>query len=253
MLTEDILADPTDPDSDVIATDVPEIAMMGGSYGGGIQMTTVDPRIQAIVPSIAWNSLNQSLYPDNVFKTGWANVLAGALLLPTSPGDLPGGSNQAASGLTRVNSQITQALITGNLFGFISESGQAVLSSSGPTTLLSKLNAPVLFNQGTVDALFPLQQAVENAQTLLEQNPYLNGTIDPSSMGYRGRGPQDDLVLRRPRCLHHADRCSADRAEHRDVPGGHDLGQLTRSNICGTSRPPSLHRWDRARSGLPCS
>ncbi len=177
VLTEDILTDPSDPNSDVIATDVPEIAMMGGSYGGGIQMTTVDPRIQAVVPSIAWNSLNQSLYPDNVFKTGWANVLAGALLLPNSSGE-------SASGLTRVNSQITQALITGNLFGFISESGQAVLSSSGPTTLLSKLNAPVMFNQGTVDALFPLQQAVENAQTLLEQNPYLNGTIEPTPTVY---------------------------------------------------------------------
>lgn len=145
---------------------VPDIAMMGGSYGGGIQMTTVDPRIRAIVPSIAWNSLNQSLYPNNVFKTAWANVLAFALLLP------PGNS---ASSLNRVNSQITQALITGNLFGFISETAQAVLSSSGPTSLLTKLSIPTMYDQGIVDALFPLQQSLENAQTQLEQNPFFQG------------------------------------------------------------------------------
>jgi ABC-2 type transport system ATP-binding protein len=144
----------------------PAIAMLGGSYGGGIQMTTVDPRIDAVVPAIAWNSLNESLYPNNVFKTGWANVLASALLLPLG---------NSASGLNRVNSQITQALLTGNLFGFISESGQAVLSSSGPTSLLTKLDIPTMYVQGIIDALFPLQQAVQNAQTQLEQNPFFAG------------------------------------------------------------------------------
>jgi ABC-2 type transport system ATP-binding protein len=138
----------------------PDIAMMGGSYGGGIQMTTVDPRIKAIVPAIAWNSLNQSLYPDNVFKTAWANALAEALLL------------SGASSIDRINAQVTQALITGNLFGFISQSGQAVLASSGPTSLLTKLNVPTMYVQGIVDALFPLEQSIENAQTQLEQNPF---------------------------------------------------------------------------------
>ena len=138
----------------------PDIAMMGGSYGGGIQMTTVDPRIKAIVPAIAWNSLNQSLYPDNVFKTAWANALAEALLL------------SGASSIDRINAQVTQALLTGNLFGFISQSGQAVLASSGPTSLLTKLNVPTMYVQGIVDALFPLEQSIENAQTQLEQNPF---------------------------------------------------------------------------------
>ena len=141
----------------------PDVAMMGGSYGGGIQMTTVDPRIDAIVPAIAWNSLNESLYPDAVFKTAWANALALALL------------GSGASSLDRVNSQITQALLTGNLFGFISETAQAVLSSSGPTALLTKLSIPTMYAQGTADALFPLQQALNNAQTQLDLDPFFAG------------------------------------------------------------------------------
>jgi ABC-2 type transport system ATP-binding protein len=141
----------------------PDVAMMGGSYGGGIQMTTVDPRIKAIVPSIAWNSLNESIYPGGIFKTAWANNLGEALLLT------------GASSIDRINSQITQALITGNLFAFISESAQAVLASTGPTALMTKLSIPTMYDQGTIDALFPLQQALDNARTQLEENPFFAG------------------------------------------------------------------------------
>ncbi len=144
----------------------PDVAMMGGSYGGGIQMTTVDPRIRSIVPSIAWNSLNESIYPTGIFKTAWANNLAEALLLT------------GASSLSRINSQITQALITGNLFAFVTETAQAVLASTGPTALLTKLNIPTMYDQGIIDALFPLQQGLDNAQTQLEQNPFFVGKAD---------------------------------------------------------------------------
>ncbi|MFM9034985.1 MAG: CocE/NonD family hydrolase [Mycobacterium sp.] len=163
----------------------PDVAMLGGSYGGGIQLTTIDPRIKAIVPSIAWNSLNQSLYPDSVFKTGWANVLASALLLT------------GASSVNRINSQVTQALITGNLFGYISDSAQAVLASSGPTTLLTKLNIPTMYDQGIVDGLFPLQQALENAQTQLEQNPYFADKQDQVKMIWfnGGHGVPTNVLL----------------------------------------------------------
>ena len=32
-----------------------------------------------------------------------------------------------------------------------------------------------MYDQGTVDALFPLQQALNNAETQLNQNPYFAG------------------------------------------------------------------------------
>lgn len=135
--------------------DDPKVGMIGGSYGGGIQMTTVDPRIDAIVPSIAWNSLNEALYPSDVFKSAWATVL-GLALVQTG---------------ARINSQIYQSVVTGLLFDWVSQTSQAVLTSSGPTALLNTLQAPTLLVQGTVDALFPLAQAVTNAETILA-NPY---------------------------------------------------------------------------------
>ncbi|MCB0930948.1 MAG: hypothetical protein KDB71_03495 [Mycobacterium sp.] len=136
-----------------------DVGMVGGSYGGGIQMTTVDPRIEAIVPTIAWNSLNNSLYAGKIFKTGWADTLFLAL---------------AATG-ARPNPLIPWGILTGNLFGLIGPSAQAALGSSGPTSLLTKLDAPSLYVQGTVDGLFELQQSIANAQTQLEENPYFSG------------------------------------------------------------------------------
>lgn len=134
----------------------PLVGMTGGSYGGGIQLTTVDPRIDAIVPEIAWNSLLSSLYPNaNQFKTGWGTILAAAL---------------AVTG-ARVNPAIYQGILTGALFGWLSQSSQAVLGSVGPTVLLEKEQAPTLLFQGIQDGLFPLQQSIDNAVTI-SGNPF---------------------------------------------------------------------------------
>ena len=139
----------------------PMMGMVGGSYGGGIQLATVDPRIEAIAPGIAWNSLNEALYPDGIFKTAWANTLALSLLTTGA----------------RINNQIYLGIITGDLLGFISETAQAVLASSGPTALLNTLDIPALFIQGTVDALFPLLQAVENVRAIVDGvNPFDQNT-----------------------------------------------------------------------------
>ena len=64
----------------------PLIGMVGGSYGGGIQLTTagIDKRIDAIAPGIAWNSLNGALYPNDAFKTSWASLLLLSLVVSGS-------------------------------------------------------------------------------------------------------------------------------------------------------------------------
>ncbi|MDA2950896.1 MAG: peptidase S15, partial [Actinomycetota bacterium] len=139
------------------APDDPAVGMVGGSYGGGIQMVTAstDPRIDAIVPNGNWYSLNDALYPAEEFKTAWAALLLLDLV-------------QAGA---RINNVIYQGVLTGSLFGFLTQTAQAVLASSGPTSLLNQLQAPTLLVQGTVDALFPLNQSVFNAETITA-NPW---------------------------------------------------------------------------------
>ncbi|WP_166905429.1 CocE/NonD family hydrolase [Mycobacterium sp. DL440] len=130
----------------------PRMGMVGPSYGGGIQLVAAgtDNRIDAIVPTIAWNSLNSSLYPNEAFKTSYAALLL--LSLVTS------GAN--------INSQLYGGIFTGALLGVLTPEQQALLASSGPSVLVNKITAPTLIIQGTVDVLFPLQQAIDNAQIL---------------------------------------------------------------------------------------
>lgn len=133
----------------------PRMGMVGPSYGGGIQWVTAgtDNRVDAIVPTISWNSLNSSLYPNGAFKTSYAALLL--LSLVTS------GAN--------INSQLYSGIFTGALLGVLTPEQQAILASSGPTALVNKVTAPTLIIQGTVDVLFPLQQAIDNA-TILDAN-----------------------------------------------------------------------------------
>lgn len=131
----------------------PAVGMVGTSYGGGIQLVAagIDPRIDAITPENTWNSLNASLYPDNTWKTSYGSVLYLVLVVTGA----------------RVNSLVPRAVLTGNLFGRISETAQAALASSGPTALLNTVRAPTLLTQGIQEALFPLRQTLDNAETIL--------------------------------------------------------------------------------------
>lgn len=133
----------------------PRMGMVGVSYGGGIQWVTAgtDNRVDAIVPTISWNSLNSSLYPNGAFKTSYAALLL--LSLVTS------GAN--------INNQLYGGIFTGALLGTLTPEQQALLAGSGPTALVNKITAPTLIVQGTVDVLFPLQQAIDNA-TILDAN-----------------------------------------------------------------------------------
>ena len=142
----------TQPTSDLNGPNDPKVGMVGGSYGGGIQLASAgtDSRIDAIVPGIAWNSLNQALYPDGAFKTSYSSLLLLSLVLSNA----------------RINNQIYLGVISGILTGFLSNTAQAVLASSGPDFVVGNITAPTLFEQGTIDVLFTLQQAIQNAEAL---------------------------------------------------------------------------------------
>jgi ABC-2 type transport system ATP-binding protein len=132
----------------------PLIGMAGGSYGGGIQLVAaaMDSRIDAIVPAIAWNTLNSSLYPDDAYNTLWGIVLPTLLI---------------AEG-AHINPEIYLASITGVLFGFLTPTAQALLARTGPGLDVTNIHAPTLLVQGTPDTIFPLDEAMTNAQLLGE-------------------------------------------------------------------------------------
>lgn len=136
------------------ATDLdPRMGMVGASYGGGIQLVTAatDHRVDAIVPTIAWNSLNTSLYKSQSFKSGWGTLLSTVLLVT----------------LARTNPKILPATIYGDLTGSLTPADQALLAERGPDYLLSQITAPTLLIEGTVDTLFTLAEANANAQALM--------------------------------------------------------------------------------------
>jgi ABC-2 type transport system ATP-binding protein len=134
----------------------PRMGMVGISYGGGIQLVTaaIDHRVDAIVPTIAWNTLNSSLYLNDAFKSGWGTLLGGLLVLT----------------FARPNPKILPALVYGDLTSMLTESDQELLAERGPggeRDLVDQITAPTLLIQGTVDSLFSLQEADNNAQALM--------------------------------------------------------------------------------------
>jgi ABC-2 type transport system ATP-binding protein len=147
----DTLTDSNTADAAYADTD-PAIGMVGGSYGGTIQLVVagIDPRVDVIVPGLAWNSLNDSLYPRGVFKTSYSAVLLLGLVTTGA----------------RINPQIYGGILTGALLGILTPDQQALLAASGPDFLTDNIDIPTLFIQGTADVLFPLQQALNNAATL---------------------------------------------------------------------------------------
>ncbi len=143
----------TQPEVQLDGPGDPRFGMVGPSYGGGVQLVTAatDHRVDAIVPAIAWNSLNTSLYKSEAFKTGWGSLLTLALLAT----------------LARPNPAIYPAAIYGALTGTLTQAQQDLLTERGPADLLGDITAPTLLIQGTVDTLFTLQEANRNALTLI--------------------------------------------------------------------------------------
>jgi ABC-2 type transport system ATP-binding protein len=128
----------------------PRAGMVGASYGGGIQLTvaSIDCRVDAIVPQLAWHSLGTSLYEAQTAKTGWGNLLYGVSI---------GHS---------VDPHITSAHAASDASGVINAADIAWFRARGPGDDVAKITAPTLFEQGTIDSLFPLEESVANYQIL---------------------------------------------------------------------------------------
>ncbi len=137
----------TDDDGD------PRVGMVGFSYGGGIQLVTaaIDCRVDAIVPGIAWHSLETSLFKSRTVKAGWASILSN-------------------TGGGRVDPHITSASESGIETGLLSQEDEDWFRSRGPGDLVDEITVPTLFVQGTVDTLFTLDEAITNYRSLRERD-----------------------------------------------------------------------------------
>lgn len=140
----------TQPEVLLDAPGDPRIGMIGSSYGGGIQLAVAsrDCRVDALVPGLAWNSLETSLYPNETVKTGWA----GGLIAAAAAADL--------------DPHITRAHDDGVETGRIGDAEADWFRDRGPDESVADITAPTLLVHGTVDTLFAPGESITNFEIL---------------------------------------------------------------------------------------
>jgi ABC-2 type transport system ATP-binding protein len=143
----------------------PVVGMAGASYGGGIQFVTaaIDPRVDAITPTIAWHTLVRSLFTRGDVKSGWGSALCGlGQVNGLAPGLIAPGGFKTGS----VDPHVTSACVQGTTTGHVSRENVEWFRDRGPLGLVRRITVPTLMIQGTVDTLFTLQEAIDNERTM---------------------------------------------------------------------------------------
>ncbi|MFJ3083769.1 CocE/NonD family hydrolase [Streptomyces halstedii] len=165
----------------------PRVGMIGGSYGGAVQLATAatDHRVDALVPLVTWNDLAYALAPNatdardgvssgtpGVFKWQWTNgfYLIGEgqpLLVPSLD---PSRFNRLACPhfATRACDAI-RFLNSGRLPADRTRETLTYLRGVSPATYLTGVTAPTLLVQGQADSLFSLNEATATYRALLAQ------------------------------------------------------------------------------------
>ncbi len=188
----------------------PRVGMIGGSYGGAIQMATasVDHRVDALVPLITWNDLAYSLDPNNadqpagsvsndvpgVYKYQWTN---GFFLLGEAQGLLNPSLDPSRLGGAGCLHFVAKACETKRWLDsgrYTDDSKQSILDyarSVSPVSYLKSVKAPTLLVQGQADTLFNLNEAAATYRTLTAQGTeakmiwqswgHSGGMTDPAS------------------------------------------------------------------------
>ncbi|MEV3857225.1 CocE/NonD family hydrolase [Streptomyces sp. NPDC050095] len=192
---------------DYVTTDKkgdPRVGMIGGSYGGAIQMATaaVDHRVDALVPLITWNDLAYSLDPQNaadrnvpgVFKWQWTNGFY--LIGEGQPLLEPSLDPSRFNNLTCLHfvDDACDTIRTLNSGRYPADKTKALLDyarSVSPVSYLKDVQAPTLLVQGQTDSLFNLNEARATYDTLRKQGTtakmiwqswgHSGGVTDPAS------------------------------------------------------------------------
>ncbi|MFJ2151036.1 CocE/NonD family hydrolase [Streptomyces microflavus] len=165
----------------------PRVGMIGGSYGGAIQLATAstDPRVDALVPLITWNDLAYALAPNNtgaragvtsdtpgVFKWQWTNgfYLIGEGQPLLNPSLDPSRFNRLDC--LHFAAQACETIRLLNSGRFPADRTRAMLDyarSVSPVSYLDRVKAPTLIVQGQADSLFNLNEATATYKTLKAQ------------------------------------------------------------------------------------
>ncbi len=161
----------------------PRVGMIGGSYGGAIQLATAsaDHRLDALAPLITWNDLAYALDPNNAvgapqvpgaFKWQWTNgfYLAGESQPLTVPNLDPSRINSLAC--LHFVSDVCDTVRTLNSGSYPADRTARLLAyarSVSPAAYLRDVRAPTLLVQGQADSLFNLNEATASYRTLKAQ------------------------------------------------------------------------------------
>ncbi|MFE4870006.1 CocE/NonD family hydrolase [Streptomyces sp. NPDC056682] len=160
----------------------PRVGMIGGSYGGAVQMATaaVDHRVDALVPFITWNDLTYALDPNNAgdrtvpgaFKWQWTNGFY--LIGESQPITLPNLDPSRWGSLGCVHfvpdaCKTIGLLNSGSYPAAATAAMRRYARSVSPAGYLDRVEAPTLLIQGQTDSLFNLNEATATYHTLQEQ------------------------------------------------------------------------------------
>ncbi|WP_327179034.1 CocE/NonD family hydrolase [Streptomyces sp. NBC_01335] len=181
----------------------PRVGMIGGSYGGAVQLATasVDHRVDALVPLITWNDLGHSLAPNNVTpdsatggtataSTATASTVTGSAAASRAPGVfkwqwtngfylMGEGQPLLAPSLDpsrfgtldclHFTPQACDTISFLNSGRYPAAEAEAVLAYTrgvSPVSYLDRVEAPTLLVQGQADTLFNLNEATDTYETL---------------------------------------------------------------------------------------
>ncbi|UNO39257.1 CocE/NonD family hydrolase [Streptomyces sp. MST-110588] len=165
----------------------PRVGMIGGSYGGAIQMATasIDRRVDALVPLITWHDLAYSLAPNNAeresgraeglpgaYKYQWTN---GFFLIGEAQGLIHPRLDPSRGGGAGCLHFVAPACETKKLLssGRFPAAGTAKMFAHtrgvSPVSYLKAITTPTLLVQGQADSLFNLNEATATYRALAAQ------------------------------------------------------------------------------------
>ena len=140
----------------------PLVGTLGGSYGGGFQhsLAQLDPRVDAMIPSAAWYTLENELTPNGFLKKSWLNLLCLAALNSTMGPELAQACQSALLPTTRFIEDLPDGLAD-----YIRNVSWSSCQQQGGFFGHACRTTPVdvLLIQGQRDVLVPVNEVISSA------------------------------------------------------------------------------------------